>query len=161
MNKKLYLDQQHKVIGGVCAGLADYLNIDVTIIRILFLITFIFKGGGGLLYIILWIAVPKRPFGSISGINPGVDYMAQPGTGDYTTNYPRKTSNGRTIGGMILILVGLLFLLNEFDMIPDFDFEYFWPTLLIIVGLVFIFTSRHKAPVNSSSNPFDENSPKL
>lgn len=161
MNKKLYLDQQHKVIGGVCAGLADYLNIDVTIIRILFLITFIFKGGGGLLYIILWIAVPKRPFGSISGINPGVDYMAQPGTADYTTNYPRKTSNGRTIGGMILILVGLLFLLNEFDMIPDFDFEYFWPTLLIIVGLVFIFTSRHKTPVNTSDNPFDENSPKL
>lgn len=157
MEKKLYRDEQHKVIGGVCAGLAEYLGIDIYVIRLLFLFTFIFKGSGGLIYIILWIALPKRPYASTI---PGVDYVVQPGeTGGYTPNYSRKSSTGRTLGGMILVLVGLLLLLNEFNFIPDFNFEYFWPTVLIIVGLVFIFTSKRKAPV--SNNPFDENSPKF
>src|SRR5476649_1307276 len=65
MEKKLYRDEHHKVIGGVCAGLADYFGIDVSIVRLVFVLTLILKGGGGLLYIILWIVLPKRPFSYI------------------------------------------------------------------------------------------------
>ncbi len=60
MAKRLYRSEKDKIIGGVCAGIADYLNIDPVIIRILFLIALISEGFGLALYIILWIIVPSE-----------------------------------------------------------------------------------------------------
>lgn len=54
--RKLYRDETHKVLGGVCAGVANYFNIDPLIVRILFIL---FVGMTWLLYIILWIAIPS------------------------------------------------------------------------------------------------------
>ena len=56
--RKLYRDIDHNVIGGVASGLACYFDIDVLVIRILFVILFLFGSFGGWIYIILWIAVP-------------------------------------------------------------------------------------------------------
>ena len=57
--KKLYLDVESRKLGGVCSGLAAYLDIDVTIVRILFLAGLIAGGFGFWLYIIIWIVAPK------------------------------------------------------------------------------------------------------
>ena len=57
--KKLYRSENEKIIGGVCSGLANYLGIDVVIVRIIFLVLFFSFGFGLLPYIILWIAVPS------------------------------------------------------------------------------------------------------
>jgi phage shock protein PspC (stress-responsive transcriptional regulator) len=57
--KRLYRDQEKAKIGGVCAGIANFLNVDVVIIRAIFLIIFLFAGFGLPLYIILWIIIPK------------------------------------------------------------------------------------------------------
>lgn len=57
--KKLYRSENEKIIGGVCSGLANYLGIDVVIVRIIFLVLFFSFGIGLLPYIILWIAVPS------------------------------------------------------------------------------------------------------
>lgn len=46
-------------IAGVCGGLAKYLNIDPTVIRIIFLALLLIFGGGFLLYLIIWIAAPE------------------------------------------------------------------------------------------------------
>jgi phage shock protein PspC (stress-responsive transcriptional regulator) len=56
--KRLFRDMDNATIGGVCAGVAAYLNLDVAIIRILFAVSF-FMGFGFPLYIILWVAVPN------------------------------------------------------------------------------------------------------
>jgi len=56
--KKLFRSRSNSKIAGVCGGLGDYFNIDPTLVRILFLI--FFGGGGLLLYIICWIAVPEE-----------------------------------------------------------------------------------------------------
>jgi len=57
--KKLYLDVDNRKLGGVCSGLAAYFDIDVTLVRILFL-ALLFGGGFGFwLYIIIWIVAPK------------------------------------------------------------------------------------------------------
>ena len=50
-----------KKIGGVCAGLADYFDLDPTLVRIVWLLAVLFAGTGGLIYIILWIALPLAP----------------------------------------------------------------------------------------------------
>lgn len=59
MQKRLMLNSRDKKLAGVCAGLADYLDIDVTIIRVLFLFFAFQFGGGVLLYIIMWALMPK------------------------------------------------------------------------------------------------------
>jgi phage shock protein PspC (stress-responsive transcriptional regulator)/heme/copper-type cytochrome/quinol oxidase subunit 2 len=58
--KRLYRDEQDKILGGVASGLAHYLNIDPAVIRILFAVLAIFGGSGFLVYIILWIVLPSR-----------------------------------------------------------------------------------------------------
>lgn len=57
--KKLYRDPEDKKLGGVASGIAKYFGTDVTVIRILFLVSFFLGGFGLLAYIILCIAVPK------------------------------------------------------------------------------------------------------
>lgn len=67
--KRLYRDPDHKVLGGVCSGLATYFNIDRILVRIIFFVCFLgfsavgFHFGGGsfwvLMYIVLWIVIPE------------------------------------------------------------------------------------------------------
>ena len=57
--KKLYLDVENRKLGGVCSGLAAYFDIDVTLIRIIFLAGLFCGGFGFWLYIIIWIVAPK------------------------------------------------------------------------------------------------------
>lgn len=58
-NKRFFRNQDEKVIGGVCSGIAAYFNTDVVWIRIIFLILFFFTGIGFFTYIILWAAIPE------------------------------------------------------------------------------------------------------
>ena len=57
--RKFYRDREGKKIAGVCSGLALYLNIDVTILRIIFLVAFIFGSAGFWVYLVLWIIAPE------------------------------------------------------------------------------------------------------
>lgn len=57
--KKLYRNVKHGKIAGVCAGIADYFEIDPVLVR-LFFILMIFWGGGVLAYIIAWFIVPPK-----------------------------------------------------------------------------------------------------
>ena len=56
--KKLYRDVDEKRIAGICSGLALYLDVDVTLIRILMLVALICGSAGFWIYVIFWIAVP-------------------------------------------------------------------------------------------------------
>ncbi len=57
--KKFYRDNDSKVLGGVCSGLAAYFGVDITVIRLLFVLGVFLFGTGFLAYIILWIVAPK------------------------------------------------------------------------------------------------------
>jgi len=58
--KKLYLSDKDKKIAGVCGGIAEYLGIDSTIVRLLWVLFILFMGVGILAYIIAWIVMPRR-----------------------------------------------------------------------------------------------------
>lgn len=58
--KKLVRKTDDKMIAGVAAGTADYLNIDVTLVRVLFVLTTIFGGFGLVAYAVMWILVPEE-----------------------------------------------------------------------------------------------------
>ena len=57
--RKFYRDAEGKKIAGVCSGLALYLNIDVTLVRIIFLVAFLCGSAGFWIYIVLWIVAPE------------------------------------------------------------------------------------------------------
>jgi len=66
--KRLYRSRNEEMIAGVCGGLADYLNVDPTVIRLVFLLL-LFAGGGGLfIYIILWVIMPLEPVGAAGAL---------------------------------------------------------------------------------------------
>ncbi len=59
--RRLVRSSTDKKIGGVCGGLADYFDLDPTLIRIVWLLAFLCAGVGLLAYVILWIALPLGP----------------------------------------------------------------------------------------------------
>jgi phage shock protein C len=166
MNKKLYRDEYHKVFGGVCSGLAEYFEMDVTVMRLLFAFTFFIMGVGFGTYIILWIVLPRKGFMYNNYNNPTVDYTVPPqqpagqfnnpqqsgnpfgsnpfsdntyGSNPFSSNpteniAPKQKSHAGIIIGLVLIVIGAAILVDEYDLIPDFDFGKLWPIVLVIVG---------------------------
>src|ERR1700739_2484652 len=63
--RRLMRSSTDKKIAGVCAGLADYFDLDPTIVRVLWFLAVFFAGTGFLAYIILWIVLPLAPAGVI------------------------------------------------------------------------------------------------
>jgi phage shock protein PspC (stress-responsive transcriptional regulator) len=183
MNKKLYRNEYHKVLGGVCSGLAEYFDMDVTIIRLLFAFAFFAAGVGFVPYVILWIVLPKKGYVFNSYNNPTVDYTVPPQQqanqantppqqqgnpfggnpfsnnpygnnpnstnpfGDPAGNFPPKQkSNSGVIVGAVLIIIGAIILVCNFDLIPDIDFGRLWPGVLVIAGGAFIVSGQQKQP---------------
>ena len=64
-HKRLMRSSTDKKLGGVCAGLADYFDMDPTIIRVIWLLLVICGGTGVLAYVILWLVLPLAPGGVV------------------------------------------------------------------------------------------------
>jgi phage shock protein C len=59
--RKLYRSKTDRKLAGVCGGLARYFNVDATLIRVLFVLLAVLGGSGLVLYVAMWIIVPKEP----------------------------------------------------------------------------------------------------
>jgi phage shock protein PspC (stress-responsive transcriptional regulator) len=59
--KKLYLSNTDKKIAGVCGGLGEYFEMDSMIFRALFLAGLLFGGFSAILYIVMWMIIPRQP----------------------------------------------------------------------------------------------------
>jgi phage shock protein C len=58
--KKLYRSKKNRMLGGVCGGIAEYLDTDPTLIRILWVLGSLLWGAGILAYILCWIIIPEK-----------------------------------------------------------------------------------------------------
>jgi phage shock protein C len=165
MEKKLQRDENNKMIAGVCAGLAEYFNIDITIIRAVFLLALLLHGTGVGLYIVLWIVMPKKLYGfnnrKYNNAGP-VDYTVPPQTGpidysvpnafgNFTTGEPfvmppKQKSNAGVIIGVALVAFGSFFLLDNFNLLPDWEFDRLWPIVFIIAGIILVFSRKQTEP---------------
>ena len=142
----LFRSRTNRVFGGVAGGIARSLNADPSIIRIIFALLIIFGGGGILLYLILWIAIPEEPLqlyqdSGVAGEANPLNEEGTPGEPYTPPVYPERRNNGALIGGLILIGVGALFLIDR--IIPDIHFRFhdFWPIVIVIAGIVLIYSS--------------------
>ena len=135
--KKLQRDMQHKVIGGVCSGLANYFGIDAALIRLLFAIAFFFFSSGFWIYVILWIVMPSG-----DGLQDKADYFVSPDgsaeASESSEGNPGEPNpnRGSLIAGLVLIGIGALGLLNRY--VPELNWHTAWPILLIVLGLFLI-----------------------
>lgn len=59
--KRLYRSGKEKILGGVCGGIGEYVGVDPTLIRLLWVLFSLAYGMGILLYIIMWVIVPRNP----------------------------------------------------------------------------------------------------
>ena len=65
MQKKLYRSKSDRVIVGVCGGIAEYFNIDPTVVRVAWAVTSIFAFAGVVAYIVCAFVIPEKPDGKI------------------------------------------------------------------------------------------------
>jgi phage shock protein C len=181
MEHRLLRNEHDKVIAGVSSGLATYMQVDVTIIRLLFVLSTIFLMGTGILvYLVMWIVVPANndpaarytkfndyfkqqstgfhvppfdpfpPFTGPEAKGPKATEQQTTGTTDWQTpadfkKLAKNNDTGRTVGGLFLLVIGLYFLMNEFDIIPYwFKLHKLWPLVFVAIGLSFILKAKRK-----------------
>jgi phage shock protein PspC (stress-responsive transcriptional regulator) len=58
--KKLYRSGKERILGGVCGGIAEYFNVDPTLVRLVWIL-FGLEGAGVLAYLIAWLMIPRNP----------------------------------------------------------------------------------------------------
>ncbi|EGD50197.1 phage shock protein C, PspC [Thermoanaerobacter ethanolicus JW 200] len=134
MDRKLYRSREQKMLGGVCGGIAEYFDVDVTLVRLICLLA-IFSGFGLIPYIIAWIIIPENPYQLKEKI---ID--EEPKTGEQQDNAVEtedKTNKANEVLGWVLVILGVLLLLNR--LLPWLSFKIIWPVLLIIIGLGILF----------------------
>ena len=140
--KRLYRSRTQRVIGGVAGGLGEYLDLDPVLVRILFVVV-AFAGGSGIIaYIIAWIIIPEQP-GESPMSTP--NESQQPATPPPAPKPEAPPQRGSVVGGLILVVMGLLFLGDQF--IPHFRFGDWWPLILVAIGAGMLY--RSVRPSNS------------
>lgn len=140
MEADLWRSDDTKILGGVCAGLGERFEVDPVWFRLAFILVTLASGGLGLVvYIILWAVLPLRqnPYDMADYENRNYR-VPEDDDEDFRTTPPpppgsQDKTRGNLIGGIILIVLGLLFFAEKF--IPDVNFADWWPLLLIIIGI--------------------------
>ena len=139
---RLYRSPDDRMLAGVAGGLAEMLDIDPSIIRIVWAVVIVLTGGLALLvYIVMAIVVPERPVGVEPRQAAGPSAGASPGPAGTSPGPVRRTgrsdgARGGLVAGLILIVIGGFFLVRE--LIPSIDLGFWWPTVAIGLGVVLV-----------------------
>lgn len=150
MNKTLHRSHTDKIIAGVCGGLAEYFDVDSTIVRLLFILIVAIGGSGFLVYLALWLIMPK-------GVNQSA-VLSEEKVKEFAAEIKDKVSDLKEefkkeepekkekqdkghggFFGWLLLALGLVFLANNF--MPFWmkaHLANFWPLILVFIGLVVI-----------------------
>ncbi|MCX6049388.1 MAG: PspC domain-containing protein [Chloroflexi bacterium] len=130
IKRTLYRHPTDKLVGGVCGGLADYLGVDATLVRILWVVmTLVTSGGGFLAYLALWLLLP------VGTVQAGEQRPAA------------LELNERSLGraAIVLMTLGGLWLLSNLGILPwlwgafwGISRIFFWPALLIGAGYLLL-----------------------
>ncbi len=128
--KRLYKSGTDKMLGGVCGGVAEYFQVDSTLVRLAFIFLLFLGGSGFLLYLVGLIIMPRNPSNAAGG----------------TTQAEKKAGAGK-IWGIVLIAVGALIFLSNIG----FPFWHDWwhlpwgialPLILIAAGVAVLLSRK-------------------
>jgi phage shock protein PspC (stress-responsive transcriptional regulator) len=146
MSRRLERSATNRVISGVCGGLAEYLAVDPTLVRVFFVIcTIITAFAFILVYIALLVLMP------LPGERPMTDDIwPSARTGDPTATGPTDPSaphtvhtnggsdRGRNTIGYVLVALGLIFLLSNAGAFRFVQWQIVWPLVLVAIGVLLL-----------------------
>ena len=143
MNTQLYRSNTDTMLGGVCGGIARYLRLDTTLVRLFFVLLAVGDGIGVLIYLILWLVMPSEdnvPGGNLEDyIRTGADEMA--GRAQELAQDARRAviaphPQTNLIIGVALIILGSFWLVDALPIswLHWFNFNTLWAILLIVGG---------------------------
>lgn len=138
--KRLYRIPSQGKIAGVCAGLAEYLAMDVTVIRIIFVVLALASGGFGVIvYLILAVVLPVKdaPPATGSNIQQNINRLSD------DLNNTGGVERLRTYAGIGLIVFGAWLLLGQ--LFPGWlrvQWSLIWPAALVVLGFYLLTRSR-------------------
>lgn len=130
------------LLAGVCAGLADYFEVDITVMRLIFVVVALALGGigGVILYIALAIFMPvqgEEPSKGSQALSSNVNKLAE----ELKSGEQVRTSVNWL--GIALITLGVWLLAGQ--LFPGWlvvRWEFIWPMILVLIGLVIVMRSR-------------------
>ena len=159
MAQRLTRNRREAVCGGVAAGFGDYFNVDPVLVRLGFVLLALANGIGLLFYIICWVIMPTNEEGAPEQTSPGghvtdeVRAAAEQvrAAGERVVNEvreARESGRGHMIAGIILIVLGSLFLLDRVSWMFRWpywlSFGYLWPLILVAIGVALLMRSREE-----------------
>jgi len=160
MEKRLYRSKSDRMIWGVCGGLAKYFDIDPTIVRIIAVLSVFVSGLGILAYVIMAIVVPlegTKVTAPKETVRENVEEMKE--TASELGREIRSTFAGeegepeevakvhhrrRNLFGIILIVLGVIFLLGSLNLFPWLHWGNLWPLILVAIGVLIILGTRKR-----------------
>lgn len=160
-----------RIVAGVCSGLAHYFGLDVMLVRIVFIVLALLHGVGIVLYIVLWFLMDPPASLQAEGSRHFGERLRSMGDeirDDFRTGFRRSQSSsteppatpttstpggstspppiyGRPRGlwlGIILIVAGAYFLLDNLGYLNAFRWDVFWPVVLIAIGIFVLLRRR-------------------
>lgn len=152
MSTRLERSTTNKVIGGVCGGIAEYLQVDPTLVRVFFVISAFLTAGIAILgYIVLLILMPlpgqPRPFVETGTRTAPVEGAAADPTGatapmtpaaPAAVTDPEATERRRATFGYFLIALGAIFMLTNLGAFRIVRWDLVWPLVLVAVGVLLL-----------------------
>ena len=130
-----------RIIGGVCAGLAKYFDVDPTIVRLLFVVMALAQGAGVLLYLVLLVVVPEEdaqpsaPVSTASSADP-----VAPGLVSGPMPSASEIHRHRGVwAGALLVGLGAYLLIVNLGFLWWWDWRFAGPAALIAAGLALLF----------------------
>ena len=160
MEKRLYRSRSDRMIWGVCGGLAKYFDMDPTIVRVIAVLSIFVTGLGIIAYIIMAIVLPlenSKATEPKDTIKENVEEMKE--TASELGPEIRSTLAGEegeseeiakirhrrlTIFGIIIIVLGVLFLLGSLNLFWWFNWGNLWPLILVAIGVLIIVSTRRR-----------------
>jgi len=154
VKSRLERSATNRVIGGVCGGLAEYLAVDATLVRVVFVLAAFLTAGLFVLgYIVLLVLMPQpgqpAPFTSAPPPAAAADATAQMDAGSAGTGpaavtpvdpavHAAEAERRRMAFGYILIALGVVFFLSNAGAFRFVQWQFLWPLVLIGVGVLFL-----------------------
>jgi phage shock protein PspC (stress-responsive transcriptional regulator) len=142
-------------LGGVSLGLADYLNLDVTIVRVVFVILIFTPFPAIITYLVLWAVLPA--YSSSTQLITDTSFNREFQDQVFNSNkfqMNNKNRQGSLVGGAVLIILGVIFSFKTFFDINLFKFiGQMWPLFLIALGVWLVVREKP-----SDNDPFDNDS---
>ena len=146
MSTRLERSTTNKVIGGVCGGIADYLQVDPTLVRVFFVISIFLTAGLAILgYLVLLVLMPLPGKPTPFVKEPGASASTEAGSTETalasapaTPPDPAAAERRRATFGYFMVALGVVFLLSNLGAFRIVRWDLVWPLVFIGAGVLLL-----------------------